>query len=227
MTRLTAVLAAVAALVVDENGVQGDRHAGPGVRQVTLFDWALMQQRAPGVPEAELPGTQNENISVTGLAALHLLPLDVLSVGEAELEVTITGDRFAHGSTTVCDDHDDAKHCDMEHYGVFTRVLRGGPVKPGDTLTHRRRALRTMLITLSDRVSKGKADDRSGEIVAELLGTWCGESMWDLDLQRHTIPDDAEELARLLRRPGRPPRPGRRCAGRSTGCQRLRSPAGR
>lgn len=185
-------------IVLDDSGVVGDRHSGPGVRQVTLFDWDLMKQRAPGVPEAELPGTQNENLAVLGLNALHVLPLDEIHVGEARLEVTILGDQFKHGSVTVCADHADGKHCDMEHYGMFARVRAGGTVRPGDPVAHQRRTLRTTLITLSDRVSKGKAEDRSGARIAELLGTWCAESMWELALDRQVIPDEAEQLGVLL-----------------------------
>jgi molybdopterin adenylyltransferase len=184
---------------LDEYGVQGDRHGGPGVRQVTLFDWELMQARAPQTPLADLPGTQNENIAVEGLDGLHILPLDLLQAGEALLEVTILGDKFTKGSKHVCADHDEAnKRCDMEHDGIFARVLAGGTVRPGDPLTHQRRTLRTTLITLSDRVSKGKAEDRSGERIAELLGTWCADSMWELTLDRHIIPDEADQLGALL-----------------------------
>lgn len=188
----------VDAIELGDDGVEGDRHAGPGPRQVTLFDWGLMKTRAPETPETELPGTQNENIAVEGLDTLHILPLDVLKVGEALLEVTILGDKFTQGTAHVCADHDMGTRCDMEHDGVFARVLEGGVVRPGDTLTHQRRALRTTLITLSDRVSKGKAEDRSGERVAELLGTWCADSMWDLALDRQVIPDEADQLGTLL-----------------------------
>lgn len=187
-------------IVLDENGVQGDRHAGPGPRQVTLFDWGLMRERAPGTPEAELGGTQNENIAVSGLSTLHLLPFDILAIGDVRLEVTILGDKLMHGRKDICADHDDGEHCDMGHYGLFARVLEGGEVKPGDVLTHQRRSLRTTLITLSDRVSAGKSEDRSGARAAELIGTWCADAMWDLDVDRHVIPDEAEQLGVLLHR---------------------------
>lgn len=187
-------------ITLDHHGVQSDRHAGPGPRQVSLFDWDLMRERAPGVPEAELPGTENENIAVPGLSALHVLPLDELVVGEARLEVSVLGDRFVHGDTSLCADHEGGKHCAMGHDGLFARVMEGGAVKSGDVVTHRRRALRAMLITLSDRVSRGKAVDKSGDRAAELLGTWCADSMWDLDLDRHVIPDERDQLGALLHR---------------------------
>lgn len=185
-------------ITLDENGVSGDRHAGPGVRQVTLFDWDLMKVRMPSSPESDLPGSQNENIAVIGLSALNILPLDILSIGEVRLEVTILGDRFSHGATTVCADHDTKKHCDMEHFGIFTRVLQGGTIKPGDTLTHHRRTLRTTIVTVSDRVSRGKAEDISGQRADDLLGAWCADSMWDLESARIVVPDEADAIDALL-----------------------------
>ena len=185
-------------ITLDALGVRGDRHAGEGVRQVTLFDAARLRVLGPDLTLAQLPGSQNENIAVEGLGDLPLALLDELWIGAVRLEVTVLGDRFAQGSAKVCDDHDHEAHCQMEHYGVFARVLTEGVVRPGDVLQHRPRALRATLITLSDRVSKGRAEDRSGARVAELVGAWCETSGWRADFTRHCIPDDCVQLADLL-----------------------------
>lgn len=185
-------------LVLNEFGVLGDRHAGPGVRQVTLFDAGQLRALSPELAEASLPGSQNENIAVEGLASIPLALLDDLHIGDVRLEVSVLGDRFAQGSSTVCADHEHETHCQMEHYGVFARVLDGGVVRPGDLLAHQPRALRAWVITLSDRISQGRAEDRSGAHVAEHIETWCVEHAWKCDVLRRCIPDEREVLSALL-----------------------------
>ena len=187
-------------ITLDELGVQGDRHAGPGVRQVTLFDAERLRALGAALSPGQLSGSQNENIAVEGLALLPIALLDELQIGDARLEVTVLGDRFARGSAQVCADHDHETHCQMEHYGVFARVLSGGTVRAGDMLRHQPRTLRTTLITMSDRVSRGRAEDRSGARAEALLGAWCCAAGWQADTIRHCIPDDRDALGALLTR---------------------------
>lgn len=49
------------------------------------------------------------------------------------------------------------------------------------------------MLTVSDRVSRGEADDRGGDLLAELL---LGEGF---EVERRVVPDEREEIAAALR----------------------------
>jgi molybdenum cofactor synthesis domain-containing protein len=48
------------------------------------------------------------------------------------------------------------------------------------------------VLTVSDRVSRGEADDRSGDLLAELLAAD------GYDVERRVVPDEREQIARAL-----------------------------
>ncbi|MFZ5788160.1 MAG: MOSC domain-containing protein [Acidobacteriota bacterium] len=123
--------AAPRGLLVEDRGLEGDAHAGPGERQVSLLaeeDIDGMRLRAGlDLP----PGAFGENLVTRGIDLLAVPVGGVLRVGpDAVLVVT------RHGK--VCHDHcaiyEAAGDCIMPRRGVFARVLEGGEVRPGDRL---------------------------------------------------------------------------------------------
>jgi cyclic pyranopterin phosphate synthase len=120
-------------------GIEGDAHAGPGHRQVSLLadeDIETMRSRLnaarSGGPDAarsgrgvELPfGAFAENLTTRGID-LAALPLgSLLHVGPAVLEVTQIG-KECHADCAIRRTVGD---CVMPRRGVFTRVLRGGRI---------------------------------------------------------------------------------------------------
>ena len=120
-------VAAVTAVV--EHGLDGDAHAGPWHRQVSLLaDESAARIRDAGVDIG--PGDFGENLLTRGIE-LVALPIGTrLTVGEALLEVTQIG-KECH---TRCAIFDAAGTCVMPTEGIFCRVVRGGRIAPGDPI---------------------------------------------------------------------------------------------
>ena len=113
-----------------EHGIEGDAHAGPWHRQVSLLateSVAPMRAVLPDLPA----GAFAENI-LTGGLALKALPIGTrLRVGGALLEVTQIG-KECHKDCVIRQQGGD---CVMPREGIFARVLTGGAVRPGDPIT--------------------------------------------------------------------------------------------
>ena len=150
------------AVLREDWGIEGDVHAGPGIKQVSLLAWESVQaqleeMRRKGVkcPKAEEltekrgdgssgeenlselyeihPGDYAENLTVRGVDLKSVKPGDGIEVGEALLEVTRIG-KECHFHCAVYQRLGD---CVMPREGVFTKVVRGGRVKAGHEVTVR------------------------------------------------------------------------------------------
>lgn len=111
----------------ENHGIVGDAHAGEWHRQVSLLAReSIDKMRALGLDVDN--GDFAENITTVGID-LPALPVGTrLAVGETLLEVTQIG-KECH---TRCAIYQQAGDCVMPKEGIFARVLRGGPVQPGD-----------------------------------------------------------------------------------------------
>ncbi len=117
-------------LLLPDHGLQGDAHAGPWHRQVSL----LARESAEKIRTHGLeigPGDLAENILTAGLD-LRSLPIGTrLRIGqEALLEVTQIGKECHTGCAIRVLTGD----CVMPREGIFARVLQGGPVQVGDPI---------------------------------------------------------------------------------------------
>lgn len=113
--------------LIAEHGLEGDAHAGPGHRQVSLIGIeTIRRQAALGYPVGI--GHFGENLTVEGLV-LYELPVGTrLRIGEALLEVTQIGKECLK----PCAIRDAVGDCAMPREGIFVRVLTGGEVRVGD-----------------------------------------------------------------------------------------------
>jgi MOSC domain-containing protein YiiM len=118
-----------AVLQVDR-GLAGDAHAEGGHRQVSLLaQESIDKMVALGV--AVGPGDFAENLTVRGLSVMTLPVGARLQVGAgAILEITQIGKACHKG----CAIREQVGDCVMPREGAFARVLKGGLVKPGDTV---------------------------------------------------------------------------------------------
>lgn len=117
-------------LLVAEHGLEGDAHAGPWHRQVSLLALeSIDKMRAMGLDVN--PGDFAENLTTRGID-LVILPIGTkLKIGDAALgEVTQIG-KECH---TRCAIYYQAGDCVMPREGIFIRVLTGGEVKVGDQI---------------------------------------------------------------------------------------------
>jgi MOSC domain-containing protein YiiM len=111
-------------------GIEGDAHAGEWHRQISLLALESIQKmQALGLEVTS--GDFAENLTTKGIDVPRLHIGDRVAVGETELEITQIG-KECH---TRCAIYEQAGDCVMPKEGVFARVLRGGEVRPGDTVT--------------------------------------------------------------------------------------------
>ena len=132
--------------LVADHGVEGDGHAGPWHRQVSLLARESIEtMRTKGLDVG--PGDFAENVTTEGL------PLGTrLRLGACLVELTQIG--------KVCHDHcaiyRAAGDCVMPREGVFARVIQGGPLRAGDEV---------VVVAIGDGVGPADATERpaSGE----------------------------------------------------------------
>ncbi|MGB9860488.1 MAG: MOSC domain-containing protein [Moorellaceae bacterium] len=116
--------------LVPNHGLEGDAHAGPWHRQVSLLALeSIRKMQAKGLQVG--PGDFAENLTTEGLDLLSLKPGTKLKIGpEALVEVTQIG-KVCHERCAV---YYQAGDCIMPREGIFVSVLKGGPVKVGDSI---------------------------------------------------------------------------------------------
>ena len=108
-------------------GIEGDAHAGKWHRQVSLLPNEAVGELRQVLPNLKA-GDFAENILTRGLD-LKALPVGtVISAGEALLAVTQIGKK-CHND---CEIKRLVGKCAMPSEGIFTVVIRGGEVRPGD-----------------------------------------------------------------------------------------------
>jgi MOSC domain-containing protein YiiM len=117
--------------LLENFGLAGDGHGGDWHRQVSLLaSESIAKMRAAGLDVG--PGDFAENLTTAGIE-LFGLPIGTrleLS-GGALLEVTQIG-KICHDRCAI---YYQAGDCVMPKEGIFARVLRGGSVSEGDTIT--------------------------------------------------------------------------------------------
>ncbi|WP_293814522.1 MOSC domain-containing protein [uncultured Parolsenella sp.] len=108
-------------------GVVGDAHSGAWHRQVSLLPDEAVDDLRQVLPNLKA-GDFAENILTRGLDLKSLPVGTVISVGEALLAVTQIGKK-CHND---CEINRLVGKCAMPSEGIFTVVIRGGEVRPGD-----------------------------------------------------------------------------------------------
>jgi len=114
----------------ENHGIVGDAHAGEWHRQVSL----LAQESIEKMQRMGLSVTAGdfaENVTTLGIDLPSLAIGTQLTIGGTLLEVTQIG-KECH---TRCAIFHQAGDCVMPKEGIFVKVLRGGTVKPGDSIT--------------------------------------------------------------------------------------------
>jgi|YNPBryunderm2012_1023409.scaffolds.fasta_scaffold00372_8 molybdopterin adenylyltransferase len=178
------------------HGIEGDAHAGPWHRQVSLLaaeDVEQMRQR--GLPDLK-PGDFAENVVVSGLPLATVgLGSRLRLGGEVELAVTQLG-KLCHYRCVIYEQTGD---CIMPRLGVFARVLSGGTVSAGDTVEILelipRDRIQAVVLTISDRCSRGEATDTSGPAVRRLLEQHLPAHVY----ASRILPDEQAEIVRWLK----------------------------
>lgn len=111
-------------------GILGDAHAGNWRRQVSLLPCESVDTLRGIMPDLK-PGDFAENILTEGLSLKELPIGTVLHIGSTLLEITQIG-KQCHND---CEIKQLTGRCVMPTDGVFAKVLQGGEIRPGDTIT--------------------------------------------------------------------------------------------
>lgn len=120
----------VARVRVDAEGLEGDAHAGPWHRMVSLLaEESIAKMKAAGLTVG--PGDFAENLTTQGIDLLAM-PLGTrFRVGaDVVLEVTQHG-KECH---TRCNIFYQAGDCVMPREGIFAKVLHDGEIAVGDEI---------------------------------------------------------------------------------------------
>jgi len=114
----------------ENHGIVGDAHAGDWHRQVSLLAReSIAKMQAMGLKVDA--GDFAENITTTGIDLVSLPIGTRLAVADTLLEVTQIG-KECH---TRCAIYYQAGDCVMPKEGIFARVLKGGSISPGDSIS--------------------------------------------------------------------------------------------
>ena len=177
--------------LVAEHGVEGDAHAGPWHRQVSLLANESIEKMKPACPSVD-PGAFGENLTTEGIVVYELPVGARLRVAGTLLEVTQIG-KICHDRCAI---FHQAGDCVMPREGIFVRVLEGGDVKAGDEISLEKRSLiHAAVLTVSDKGSRGEREDTSGDALEEAL-----HGLGASAVERAIVPDEADQIAVELRR---------------------------
>lgn len=176
------------------HGLEGDAHAGPWHRQVSMLDIdAIEDMRAAGLDLAF--GAFGENLVVAGLSVSELGIGSEVQVGDAGLIVTQIG-KTCHNPCAI---FHAVGRCIMPEQGVFMEVLVGGTVAPETpvqvTRLVPRETLQIAIVTVSDRSARGEREDASGPALREFV---------EAQMRAHValqviVPDEFEQIEQALR----------------------------
>ncbi len=117
-------------LFIENHGLDNDAHSGDWHRQVSLLGLeSFDKMKNQGLEDLKF-GDFAENLTTEGII-LYELPIGTkLSIGETLHEVTQIGKQCHTG----CAIKQKVGKCVMPKEGIFTKVLKGGLIKEGDTI---------------------------------------------------------------------------------------------
>ena len=185
----------VPSIELNKLGVANDAHAGNWHRQVSLLADESVQRFTHAAGRKIKYGEFAENITTKGLELVNTHPLDKLTIGDVELEITQIG-KECHG--TSCAIFKEVGNCVMPKEGIFARVLKNGNLKAGDEVIYSPKVYKALIITLSDRASRGEYSDRSGPKIEHVLTSFFENEGWKFAIDRKLIPDDENALSSIL-----------------------------
>ncbi len=120
-------------IVITENGVENDAHAGDWHRQVSLLAKESIDKFEEVLGRKLEFGEFAENITTEGITLYTMKPGDILNIADVELEITQIGKK-CHGDG--CAIFSQVGKCVMPKEGIFAKVLKTGKIKPGDEIIY-------------------------------------------------------------------------------------------
>lgn len=177
------------------NGIEGDAHAGPWHRQVSLLATENIEETRGRLPDLSA-GDFAENLAISGIEVDSLGLGSRLRLGaEVELRVTQIG-KVCHKPCRIQTLTGD---CIMPSKGLFARVVTGGNVSVGDAVevVHlvSRQHFQVVVLTISDRCSRGETTDTAGPAVVQQIQEAMKAHVYAAEI----LPDETERIADRLK----------------------------
>jgi len=178
---------------LSNHGIQGDAHAGPWHRQVSLLAAEdierIHRQRLPDLS----PGDFAENLIVSGLDLKTCGLGTQLCLGK---EVILRLSQIGKVCHTPCRIFYMTGECAMPGLGLFARVEQGGRVSVGDPVKCDckvdRDLYQAVVMTVSD--SQGATEGALGPAVAQVLETRLASHVY----RCITVPDERDPIEERL-----------------------------
>ncbi|GAA0079110.1 MOSC domain-containing protein [Clostridium sp. CTA-5] len=115
---------------IEDFGLENDAHAGKWHRQVSLLaKESIEKMNSLGAKDLTY-GNFAENITTEGIVLFELPVGTRLKIGETLQEVTQIGKECHKG----CQIKKLVGDCVMPREGIFTKIIKGGIIKPGDKI---------------------------------------------------------------------------------------------
>lgn len=155
--------------LIAAKGLEGDAHGDGSHRQLSLLARESIEkmERESGMTLEN--GVFAENLTIRGLS-LHTLPVGTkLCAGPCLLEVTQIG-KECHSDCAI---KQKVGKCVMPTEGIFCKILRGGTLKPGQSIWRADALPRVFLLVASDKASAGIRKDGCEKAVREFVGDRC------------------------------------------------------
>jgi molybdenum cofactor synthesis domain-containing protein len=182
-------------IVVGREGVEGDAHAGNWHRQVSLLGTESFDKFSEEAGRVVQYGEFAENITTEGELLYKMNPLDKLVNDNVELEITQIGKK-CHGDN--CAIFREVGNCVMPKEGIFARVIKGGEIKEGDEFVYQPKVIKALVLTLSDRASRGEYADKSGPLLEKMLHEHFLKSNREIEVEKSIIPDERDVLTQQI-----------------------------
>ena len=181
---------------VENHGIQGDVHAGAWHRQISLLaDEDVDTMRQQGLSKLTA-GDFAENVLLSGVS-LETAGLGSLIRLGADVELSVT--QIGKTCHARCAIYAQAGDCIMPRKGLFARVVKGGKVKIGDpaeiVAPVPRDRWQLVVLTISDRCSRGETVDTAGPATAKLVTQALGANLYRIEI----IPDDQARIEERLK----------------------------
>ena len=183
-------------IMLDVFGVVNDAHRGPWQRQVSMLGKESIDRFAGKMGRQVNFGEFAENITTEGMNLFESHPLDRFVTGNAELEVTQIGKK-CHGNN--CAIFREVGDCVMPVEGIFCRVIKPGSISPGMEMSYLPKIFKVVVLTLSDRASRGEYQDLSGPRAMEMVKEYFSQLKWQYDIQNNILPDNRDLLEAALK----------------------------
>lgn len=181
---------------IPSHGIETDAHAGAWHRQVSILDAdGVDGVRRAGIPDLA-PGDFAENVVLSGV---DLRSLGLGSRVRLGRDVVVSVTQIGKTCHTGCKIRQVTGDCIMPRLGLFASVESGGEVVVGDPAEVESRVARgvwqAVVLTISDRCSRGETRDTAGPAVAAMIRGELGAHLFAAEV----LPDEEDRIARRLK----------------------------